>query len=102
MNFIITYWVQFLFGLLISIVTLLIKKIIDYKKILDSTTKGVRVLLKSRIIDNYNIIILKKVISLYEKEIFNDLYNEYRSLGGNGVIESLKEAIDSLPLSKED
>ncbi|MEG0825891.1 MAG: hypothetical protein RR404_00285 [Bacilli bacterium] len=103
MNFIVTYWVEFLFGILISATTYLIKKTTDYKKTLQSTTKGVQVLLKTKIIEHYNLYKQRNGISIYEKELVNELYKEYHNLGGNGVIESLKEQIDELPLSsKED
>lgn len=103
MDFIINYWIECLFGLLISLITYFVKKLNDYKKILSSTTKGVEVLLKSKIIENYNLYKARGKISIYEKEIINELYHEYQNLGGNGVIDSLKKDLDKLPLfSKEE
>lgn len=102
MEFIVRYWIEFLFGILISLVTLFMKKLSDYKKVLASTTKGVEVLLKSKIIENYNIYKSRGKISIYEKEIMNELYIEYHNLGGNGVIESLKKDLEKLPLSSKE
>lgn len=103
MNFIITYWVEVLFGILISVVTYILRKIVEYKKILSSTTKGVKVLLKTKIIEHYNLYRSRGQITIYEKQLINDLYDEYKNLGGNGIISSLKQDIDDLPLSsKED
>lgn len=102
MNFIITYWVEFLFGILITVVTYVLKKVIEYKKILSSTTKGVKVLLKTKIIEHYNLYRTKGNITIYEKQLINDLYDEYRNLGGNGIIKSLKQDIDELPLSSRE
>ena len=102
MEFIVHYWIEFLFGILISLLTLFMKKLSDYKKVLSSTTKGVEVLLKSKIIENYIIYKSRGKISIYEKEIMNELYIEYHNLGGNGVVESLKRDLEKLPLSSKE
>lgn len=102
MNLIVDYWLEFLFGSLISVVTFLIKKISDYKKILSFTTKGVQMLLKCKIIENYNMYKKRGIITIYEKEIMNELYKEYENLGGNGIIKYIKNELDELPLVNEE
>ena len=102
MDMIFKYWLEFSFTLIITVVTFLIKKLNEYKNILKSTTKGVEVLLKTKIIQNYNMHKTKGSITIYEKEIINELYREYKNLGGKGVIDSIKKDIDKLPLISEE
>ena len=70
---------------------------IRLKKRLNATEKGVQALLRSQIISLYNKYIDKGYMPIYERENLEHLYTEYKALGGNGVIEHLKEKLDSLP-----
>lgn len=59
--------------------------------------KGVQALLRSNIITLYNKYIDKGHMPIYERENLEHSYIEYKALGGNGVIENLKEKLDNLP-----
>lgn len=100
LKFIITYWIEVLFGIIISVITFLYKKIEKYYSVMNSTKNGVKVLLKGEIIRRYNEYKMLGYISLFDKEIIIDLYLEYKNLGGNGVIEDIIEDISKLPLKK--
>ena len=56
-EFILKYWIEVLFGLIFSFLTYFVKTIKNYKKTLDATNKGVIVMLKSNIIEQYNLLI---------------------------------------------
>lgn len=98
-NFIIRYWIEFIFGLIISILGFIYKQICDHYKMIISTKNGVKVLLKNEIIKYYHEALTKNTITLFEKETLLDLYREYKQLGGNGLIENLIEKIDAIPLN---
>lgn len=98
-QFIITYWIEFLFGLITSFIIYLSKKISKYYLMINSTKDGVKVLLKGEIIRRRQEYKQQKSITLYEREVLNDLYKEYNALGGNGIIEDIIDDIDSLPIS---
>lgn len=99
-NFIINYWIEVFFGLIISIICYLYKRIVEYNKLIDHTKNGVKVLLKGEIIRRYNECTQKDCMTIFEKEIVMELYDEYKNLGGNGMISNLIEDIDDIPLSK--
>lgn len=101
MNFITQYWIQFLFGVLISFVGYLYKKIVDYKKLMTATKNGVQALLKVKIIERYNEYSKLENVTIYDKETIDQLYREYKNLGGNGVIEKLIKEIEDIPLNKK-
>ena len=100
LEFIMKYWIEFSFGLVISFITFLCKRINYYYKVMNSTKNGVKVLLKGEIIRRYNE--YKKIgcLSLFDKEIITELYEEYKNLGGNGIIEDMIDDISEIPLTK--
>ena len=40
-------------------------------------------------------------ISLNEKETLNNLYIEYKKLGGDGIIDDIRDEIDKIPIKKD-
>ena len=59
--------------------------------------KGVQALLRANIIQIYNKYIDRGEIPIYERENIEHLYAEYKTLGGNGVVESLIDKLEGLP-----
>ena len=100
LEFIMKYWIEFSFGLVISFITFLCKRINYYYKVMNSTKNGAKVLLKGEIIRRYNE--YKKIgcLSLFDKETITELYEEYKNLGGNGIIEDMIDDISEIPLTK--
>ncbi len=98
LEFIIRYWIQILFGLIITLFSYFIKVISNYKKTLDATNKGVIVILKTKIIENYNNLIGKETITIYERQTISELYNVYEKLECCDVIKDLMEKINSIPI----
>ena len=97
-NFIITYWLEVIFGIILSLITVLWQNIKTYHKKMESIKSGVKILLKNEITNYYDEAILKNSITLFEKEMLIELYKQYKNLGGNGLIENLIEKIDTIPL----
>ena len=55
-------------------------------------------MLRDRIISMYNIYVKeKKYMPIYARESLDHMYEEYKKLGGNGVVESLVNAMENLP-----
>ncbi|MEG0798991.1 MAG: hypothetical protein RR228_04150 [Bacilli bacterium] len=100
-DFIIKYWIQILFGLLISFLSFIFTKIEKYKHKVDDMKIGIQVILKTKIIEMYDKLIKKECINIYEKEIFMDLYNSYKSLEGNSFVKTLVKEINLLPVQSD-
>ena len=98
LDFIIKYWIQILFGIIISLFTYLYKQILNYKKKIDKTNEGIVVLLKIKIIERYDICRNKEKITIEEKEVVLDLYNVYKNFECCDVIKDLIEKIKAFPI----
>ncbi|SRR5574344_1762963 len=98
LEFIIKYWIQILFTLILSLFTHFFREISKYKKKLDATNEGIIVLLKVKIIEQYNNFTKKDTISIEEKEGIIDLYNVYKKFECCDVIKDLMEKINSIQI----
>ena len=58
---------------------------------------GTQALLRAQIIHIYNKYIEKGYVPIYERENVNELYEQYKNLGGNGTIKTLMQKLDDLP-----
>ena len=67
---------------------------------INSTCEGVKILLKNRIIEKYYRFKSDGVISIFDKQIVNELYSEYHNLGGNGVISDIINEINELDIKE--
>ncbi len=101
MDFIVKYWIEFLFSLVIAFIGYIVHRLGRYYKTIETSVTGVRVLLKTRIIEEYNRVKQARQISMYQRQTILDLYQEYKKLGGNGLIDDIMEQIDSIPISKD-
>ena len=93
-----TYWRESLFALLSALVSWMGKNLISYKKDLDHTKHGVKALLRDRIIGNYNSYMEKGCMPIYASENIEQMYQEYKALGGNGLVDGLMNRIRQLPI----
>lgn len=100
MDFILKYWVEFAFSIVISLLTLLFKKIKKYYQNINNLKTSVLELLRNQIIALFNIYSKRECIDLYEKNALENLYIEYKKLGGDGFIDDLMEKIDELKIEK--
>lgn len=102
-EWVIKYWVEWTFGLLIAGLTIAWRKL--SKRVKDSQAKntavelGVQALLRDRMIDNYNRYSEKGYAPIYVRDSFENCYQQYHALGGNGVMKDIRDKFMSLPTS---
>ena len=94
MEFVIHYWVQFIFGLIGAWMIATIKKT---KTENDALRLGMRAILRDRIIQTYNHYSEKGYCPIYARENVSNMYDAYHNLGGNGTVTALYERLQDLP-----
>ncbi|MDE6677733.1 MAG: hypothetical protein K2K02_01715 [Ruminococcus sp.] len=62
---------------------------------------GVQALLRDRMLHNYNKYMEQGYAPIFAKENFENMYQQYHGLGGNGVMTQLHTAFMELPTEKE-
>lgn len=100
-DFITTYWLEFLFGLVIARCTGLAAKLRAKNKENQCLKSAICALLRDRIIVIYNRYTEKEYFPIHERENLNHLTKEYYALGGNGVIHELEEKLSMLPTERQ-
>ena len=63
--------------------------------------KGVQALLRDRMLHNYNKYMEQGYAPIFAKENFENMYQQYHGLGGNGVMTQLHTAFMELPTDME-
>lgn len=100
-EWIVKYWVEWLFGIVVAVLGFLIRKINARVKETqgknDAIELGVQALLRSQMIDDYNHYLEKGYAPIYARESFENVYRQYKSLGGNGVMTDIHEMFRALP-----
>lgn len=97
MEWIAQYWLEVVFGLLITIMGIGWKKLSGRVKKQDAVGLGVQALLRDRIIQAYNHYTEKGYCPIYALENVEELYRQYHALGGNGTMTKLYNQIRELP-----
>ena len=88
-------------GLLITILTAVWNKIKMNERKTESVQLGVQALLRDRLYSTYLKYAEKGYAPLYARENFENMYNQYHTLGANGVIDDIYRKFMALPLEKE-
>ena len=88
-------------GLLITILTAVWNKIKVNEKKTESVQLGVQALLRDRLYSTYLKYAEKGYAPIYAKENFEKMYNQYHTLGANGVMDDIYRKFMALPLEKE-
>ena len=96
-EFILKYWIEFLFGVIISGMGIIGK--ILYGQYLKNKAigKGVEALLRNGIVQTYNKWSEKGYCPIYARENAIRMYEPYHTLGGNDVATDLIEDLKKLP-----
>lgn len=68
------------------------------KKSRDANSEGTKCLLRVKLIEYHDEYTEKKEIPSYVLENWVEMYNAYKGLGGNGMIEGMNEEIHRLPI----
>ena len=87
-----------LFPLLVGYIIKLLK---DQKKERDANAKGTMLLLRVQLIEYHDRYTAKGTIPSYAYQNFKDMYAAYHDLGGNGMIEKMKQEVDDLDLERK-
>lgn len=72
----------------------------NQKKDRDANTKGTMLLLRVQLIEYHDRYTALGSIPSYAYENFQEMYEAYHKLGGNGMITKMKEEIEELHLGK--
>lgn len=59
-------------------------------------------LLRDRFYEGYKIYVQQGYYPIPDREVMQDIYQQYHALGGNGVITHLMEELDELPIYLND
>jgi len=101
LDFIIKYWIGVGFGLITAVLTLVYKRVSKFRSKHLSLELALRALLRDKIITMYNKYMEKGEIPFYELDNLEDLFTQYKNLGGNGVIRELVDRINDLPITRD-
>lgn len=101
LDFVLKYWIEFSFGLLIAGGGFTLKWMSKKFKEHEDLNAGVRSLLRSKLIELHDKYMEKEYIPIYALDNINKMYDAYHSLGGNGTVTKLVEDIRLLPNEPE-
>ena len=100
------YWIEFVFGLVILILTtsfnMLKNKVKCANMEQEAIKGGIQALLRDRIIQAYNKYNDLGYIPIYGLENVEAMYKQYHNLGGNGTITKLMETLRDLPTENKE
>ena len=74
----------------------------NQKKSRDANSRGTMLLLRVQLIEYHSKYTKRGNIPSYAYENFNEMYNAYHDLGGNGMVTHMKEEIDQLQFNKNE
>lgn len=104
-GFIAKYWIEALFGFLITALSVCYKRLAKkYKKEVErqeAIEKGLQALLRSQMINDYNHYKEKGYAPIYAKENFENCWQQYHNLGVNGVMDGVHKEFMELPTSPD-
>lgn len=96
-DFIIKYWIEVLFGIILSGMGAIVKMLHSQHKKNKALENGVQALLRNGIVQSYNKWIEKEYCPIYARENTIRMYEPYHELGGNDVATDLIEDLKKLP-----
>lgn len=67
----------------------------------DANSKGTMLLLRVQLIEYHDKYMRIREIPSYAYENFNEMYDAYHKLGGNGMVTKMKQEIEELHLKKK-
>lgn len=101
MDWILKYWVQELFALVIAGLSWCIHKLKKKKTEYDVLRGGILALLHDRLYTACSFFIARGWASLDDRENLECLYKPYKALGGNGTGETLYHTVEKLPYQEQ-
>lgn len=101
-EFIIRYWLEFVFSGCLFILGYISRLIFAKVKRLSLVEQGLQALLRDRIMQSCSNCINQKCCSIYTLENISSMYEQYHALGGNGSVTKLVNEIKKLPTDTHD
>ncbi|MGN0270523.1 MAG: hypothetical protein ACI4CX_07505 [Candidatus Weimeria sp.] len=101
LDFIMKYWIQELFALIIAIITWLWRILLKRKNENEQIREAMMALLHDRLYKSCSFYIMQGFCSVEDRNNLEYLYVPYKALGGNGTGESLYKKCLELPLSAD-
>lgn len=89
---------QIILTALMGYIVWLLKK---QKRDRDANSKGTMLLLRVQLIEYHDKYMRLGEIPSYAYENFNEMYDAYHKLGGNGMVTKMKQEIEELHLKKK-
>lgn len=83
-----------------GIPTLCLGAIVSTLRAVFAVKKGLQAVLRDRLYQTYNHYTEKGYAPMYARENFENMYQQYHSLGANGVMDDLHKDFFNLPVSK--
>lgn len=97
LEFIIKYWLEVAFTLVVGAISYILKKIFGLYRKQKSIEQGVQALLRNALLQEYRKYKVIGEIPLLDKENFEHMYREYHELGGNDIGTQMYEEIKRMP-----
>ena len=94
----ITFIIKEIVSILIVVIPILIQNAKERKKDKNVYCESIKCLLRNAMLGIYDKCKDDKKITLYQKQSFNYMFEQYKSMKGNSFIDDLKEQIDSFEL----
>jgi hypothetical protein len=101
LDFIIKYWVHFLFGMLVALCGTMYRKLLIKLKEQAAMKTGIRAIMQDRLYQGCTHFLDLGWIDLDSLKNMEELYESYQSLGGNGVGASLYQKIKDLDIKEK-
>lgn len=99
-EFVLKYWLEFIFGLAVTGLTFCYNKLLKKFKEQDSIKEGLIAILHDRLFQSGMYFIGKGEITITALDNIEGIYMAYHNLGGNGTGTEIYERVKELPLTK--
>ncbi len=107
LEFITKYWLEALFGLILTGLSFLVRRLFQEAKTSRKATSavqtGIRCMLRDRIIHSYENYVRLGCCPLSVRESLEEMHVAYKALGGNGAVDHIVAEMNELPtINKEE
>ena len=104
MDWIVKYWIEWIFGVLAAVLLYLFRKLNqrmkDSQKKNEAVELGVQALLRAQMIADYNYYAEKGWAPVYARDNFENCWMRYEALGENNVMKDIHDKFLALPVKK--
>lgn len=101
-DFILRYWIEELFAVIIAVITWLVRQVKGKKAEYNVLRNGILALLHDRLYESCSFYINRGYCTVDDRENLECMYKPYKVLGGNGTGEHLYQSCMELPISDPD